>query len=968
MHNAYEIINKKTVSDLNSEGYLLKHKKTGARVVVLSNDDENKVFYIGFRTPPTDSTGVPHILEHSVLCGSDKYPVKDPFVELCKGSLNTFLNAMTYPDKTVYPVASCNEKDYKNLMDVYLDAVFHPNIYKYDEIFRQEGWRYELEDKDSDLSINGVVYNEMKGAFSTPDDIFEAQIMHSLYPDTTYGMESGGDPDHIPELTYEQFLDFHSKYYHPSNSYIYMYGDMDVEERLEFLDREYLSKYDALEIDSTVKAQEAFNETKKIVKQYSITAEEPLEDNTFLSFNTVIDTALNRELYLAFQVIDYCLIGAPGAILTDALMKAGIVSDVDATYENGILQPYYSIMGKGANSKDLDEFLRIIREELQNAVKNGLNKDMIRAAINVFEFKHREADFGRYPKGLMYGLQLFDSWLYDDDEPFIHVEANETYAFLKSQVDTDYFEKLIDKYILNNSHSTIVVLEPERGLNSKKEKELSDKLSEYKKSLSDVEIEKLIKDTKELKEYQETPSPQEDLEKIPMLQISDIKREAKKYNYKENKVSDTTVVTHDIFTNGIGYVTLYFDLNSLPKKYLPYVGLLTNIYSFMNTENYSYTELTNKINIKTGGISTTASVIGDFIDHKKYTSLAKVRAKVLYENLADSFDLMSELITKTDFSDDARLLELLNMIKTRMQPVILTSGHSTAIKRALSYISEMDACKELVGGLEFYRFICSLIDNYDQKKQELKDVLLVISKAAFRKENLIVDYIGDEKSFETVKTLIDKFNASLFTDEIDLPEDDFKIQKLNEGLKTSGNVQYVAKVGNFRDGGYESTGALNVLKVIMGYEYLWTNVRVKGGAYGCMSGFQYDGLSYFVSYRDPNLKETLDIFDGAPDYLENFTCSDRDMTKYIIGTISDIDTPLTPYDEGIASFGAYFTHKTDADKQKSRDEVLSCDVNAVRALGKYVREVMNSGAICVVGTEDKIEENKELFSNICDLL
>lgn len=968
MHKAYDVIIDKNVADLNSRGYLLKHKKTGARVFILSNDDENKVFYIGFRTPPYDSTGLPHILEHSVLCGSDKYPVKDPFVELCKGSLNTFLNAMTYPDKTVYPVASCNDQDFNNLMDVYMDAVLHPNIYKHDEIFRQEGWRYELENKEDPITINGVVYNEMKGAFSTPDDMMDREIFNTLFPDTAYGVESGGDPDVIPELTYEKFLEFHGKYYHPSNSYIYLYGNMDVEERLDYLDKEYLSKYDAIDIDSTIAMQKPFDKPVTLTKQFSVTADEPMDKNTYLSYNVVIDTALNRELYLAFQVIDYCLIGAPGAILTERLMKSGLVNDVDAVYENGILQPYYSIIGKGANKSDLDEFIKEIKDELESAVKNGLDKDMIRAAINVFEFKYREADFGRYPKGLMYGLQAFDSWLYDEKEPFMHIEANDTYAFLKSQVDTGYFESLIDKYLLNNAHSSIVVLEPERGLNTKNDKALADKLEAYKKSLSDDEIEKLIKDTKELKAYQEEPSSQEDLEKIPLLKISDIKKEAKQYNYKENDLDDIKVITHDIFTNGIGYVSLYFDLKNIPIEYYPYVGLLTNLLGFMNTDNYSYTEFTNKVNISTGGISTIASVISDYKDFKKYTVVAKVKAKVLYENTKEAFDLIRELIINTDFSDDERLIELLNMIKARMQPSIMSAGHSTAFKRAMSYISEADACKEKIGGLDFYRLISDLIDNYDAKKDELRDNLEKVAKATFRKENIIVDYIGEGKTHDSVMPLVKEFIDNLSTEEVSFDKSEFKLSKLNEGLKTSGKVQYVAKVGNFAEDGLEPTGALSVLKVIMGYDYLWNNIRVKGGAYGCMSGFAHNGIGYFVSYRDPNLKETLDIYDKAADYIENFNCSDRDMTKFIIGTIADIDAPQTPYDEGIASFAAYFTNKTIEDKQKRRDEILSCDVNAVRKLADHIRAIMKADAICVVGAEDKIEENKELFLNISDLL
>lgn len=968
MHSAYEVVKEKNVADLNSKGYLLKHKKTGARVFILSNDDENKVFYIGFRTPPYDSTGLPHILEHSVLCGSEKYPVKDPFVELCKGSLNTFLNAMTYPDKTVYPVASCNNQDFKNIMDVYLDAVFHPNIYSREEIFRQEGWRYELENVDDEIKINGVVYNEMKGAFSTPDDMMDREIFNTLFPDTAYGVESGGDPDVIPELTYEAFLDFHGKYYHPSNSYIYLYGNMDVEERLDYLDKEYLSKYDALEIDSEIKMQDSFKETAVMTKQFSVTADEPMDKNTYLSYNVVIDTALNRELYQAFQVIDYCLIGAPGALLTERLMKSGLVNDVDAVYENGILQPYYSIIAKGANKSDLDEFISIIKDELNKAAREGLDKDMIRAAINMFEFKYREADFGRYPKGLMYGLQSLDSWLYDENDPFMHIEANDTYAFLKSKVDTNYYEELIEKYLLNNSHSSIVVLEPERSLTSKKDKELADKLAVYKSTLSEDEINKLIESTKALKRYQEEPSTQEELEKIPLLQISDIKKEAKKYQYKENSINDTKLITHDIFTNGIGYATLYFDLNNIPREYLPYVGLLTNLYGFLNTENYSYTELANKININTGGISASASIIGDYADRKKYYILAKVRAKVLYDNLPVAFDLMRELMIDTQFSDEDRILELLLMIKSRMQPSILSAGHSTALKRAMSYVSEAEACKELLGGLDFYRLVSDIIDNYDEKKVELKETLEKVAKFTFRRENLMVDYIAEGKYHDAIVPLIDKISGELFTDDVTLTDNGFSIEKKNEGFKTGAKVQYVARVGNFRDAGCEPTGALAVLKVIMGYDYLWNNVRVKGGAYGCMSAFTHSGNGYFVSYRDPNLKETLDIYEKAADYIEGFECSDRDMTKFIIGTVADLDAPLTPFDSGMESFGAYITHKTDADAQKVRDEVLSCDVKTVRTLAGHIRGIMAADAICVVGAEEKILENKELFSNIEDLL
>ena len=483
---AYEILEKRPMKDLNSEGIILRHKKSGAKIAVISNDDENKVFYIGFRTPPEDSTGVAHIIEHTVLCGSEKYPVKDPFVELVKGSLNTFLNAMTYPEKTIYPIASCNDKDFQNLMSVYMDAVFHPNIYRYEEIFRQEGWHYELEDKEAPVTINGVVYNEMKGAFSSPDDVLNRQIMNSLFPDTTYANVSGGDPVHIPELTYEEYLDFHRRYYHPCNSYIYLYGNMDVAEKLAWMDEEYLGKYEAIDLDSEILLQKPFEKPVEVTHKYSISSTESEEDHTYISYNTVIGTALDEKLYVAFDILDYALVSAPGAPLKQALIDAGIGSEITGGYDGGTLQPTFSIVAKNTNPQEKEHFLSVIRETLEKLVKEGLNKKALLAGINSAEFRFREADFGQFPKGLLYGIQCLDSWLYDEMRPFLHLEAVDTYRFLKEQVDTGYFEELIEKYLLHNPHASVVIVEPEKGLNAKQEAKLEQKLAAYKAGLTDA--------------------------------------------------------------------------------------------------------------------------------------------------------------------------------------------------------------------------------------------------------------------------------------------------------------------------------------------------------------------------------------------------------------------------------------------------------------------------------------------------
>ena len=461
---AYEVLEKREISDIGSMSYLLRHKKTGARIALLSNDDENKVFYIGFRTPPADSTGVPHIIEHTVLCGSKDFPVKDPFVELVKGSLNTFLNAMTYSDKTLYPVASCNDKDFQNLMHVYLDAVFYPNIYKEEKIFRQEGWHYEMEDADAPLTINGVVYNEMKGAFSAPDEINDREVVNSLFPDTAYGVESGGDPDVIPTLTYEQFLAFHEKYYHPSNSYIYLYGNMDMAEKLAWIDEMYLSRFDSLTIDSALTLQKPFERPVVVKKEYPVMEGEALENNTYLSYNMVVGTSLDKELYFAMQILEYAICSASAAPIKLALIHKNIGTEVYSVYDNGIYQPYFSIVAKNANDEQKDAFVETIEDELKRLVREGIDKKSLLAGLNYYEFRYREADFGSYPKGLMYGLQMLDSWLYNDNMPFDMIEAIDLFQTLKERINTDYYEKLIDRYLIHNQHKSVLVLSPKEGL------------------------------------------------------------------------------------------------------------------------------------------------------------------------------------------------------------------------------------------------------------------------------------------------------------------------------------------------------------------------------------------------------------------------------------------------------------------------------------------------------------------------
>ena len=965
---AYKVIEKREIKDLNSMSYLLEHKKTGARVALLSNDDDNKVFYIGFRTPPTDSTGVPHIIEHSVLCGSKEFPVKDPFVELVKGSLNTFLNAMTYSDKTVYPIASCNDKDFQNLMHVYLDAVFYPNIYKEEKIFRQEGWHYEMESAEEPLTLNGVVYNEMKGAFSSPDDVHDREVLNSLYPDTAYGVESGGDPKAIPDLTYEEFLDFHGRYYHPSNSYIYLYGDMDMAEKLIWMDEHYLSHFEKIEIGSSVALQKPFEKPVTICKDYPVMEGEALEDNTYLSYNAVVGTSLDKELYYAMQIIDYAVCSAAGAPLKLALIHKNIGTEVYSVYENGIYQPYFSIVAKNANDSQKEEFVSTIEEELAKIVREGLDKKALLAGLNYYEFKYREADFGSYPKGLMYGLQMFDSWLYDDNMPFDMIEANDVFKFLREKIETDYYEQLIDKYLIHNNHKTVLVVSPKEGLTAKEEKELADKLQAYKETLSEAEIQKIVEETHALHAYQDAEEAPENLEKIPMLTRSDMKKEAEGFINELREVEDTKVLFHNIHTNGIGYIRLIFDASNIPSDLFAYVGILKNVLGFVDTKSYSYGELYNETNIHTGGIYTTVNTYVNARNLDEYKLTFEVKTKAMYEELENACGLLSEIMTTSKLEDESRILEIVAEMKSRLQGNMTSAGHSLAAIRAMSYFSETAAISELVNGIPCLRLLEKIEADFDTNKKELMEKLAELARCIFRPENLMIDFTSCEEGYEKLKPLVPVLKEALFTKPVAKKPFVIKLSKKNEGFETSAQIQYVGRAGNYRmDGNLSYTGVLRVLKVILGYEYLWTNVRVKGGAYGCMCNFGKAGDSYFVSYRDPNLKKTMETFEKIGDYLRSFTADERTMTKYIIGAISDLDIPMNPSAKGSRSSSAYLTNQTYEEIQQERDELLACTQEDIRALADYMDAIMKAEAVCVVGNGQAIEENKEMFGTIENL-
>ncbi|MFR7938916.1 MAG: insulinase family protein, partial [Agathobacter rectalis] len=842
------------------------------------------------------------------------------------------------------------------------------NITKYEEIFKQEGWHYELTGRDDELKINGVVYNEMKGAYSSPDEVLSSQIYRSLFPDNTYSKDSGGNPEYIPKLTYEAYLDFYHKYYHPSNSYIYLYGDMDVVERLEWLDKEYLSLYDYKKVNSEINKQPAFDEIKNVEAQYSITMDDTQENKTYLSYNRVVGDTLDEMLYQAFDVLDYALVSSPGAPVKQALIDAGIGDDVYGSYDAGILQPVFSFVAKNANASQADEFESIIESTLKEVVKTGINKEALLAGINSSEFKFREADFGQFPKGLLFGLNCLDSWLFDDMKPFIHLECLGTFAKLRKAVDTDYFEKLIQEYLLDNTHGSSVTVKPKRGLGNEREEALAKELSDYKASLSDEEIKKLIEDTEHLKKYQEEPSSDEDLRKLPMLTRADMKKNAMPFSNIEDELLDVKVVRHDIESNGIDYISFLFDAGDFAQSELGYLGFFTNALGLVSTEKYSYTDLANATNIYTGGISTGTASHPDIKDRNNFVFKFEVKLKALEKNLDKALELMEQMLLSSDFTDTKRLGELVAQIKARLQANLSSSGHLVAAMRSMSSFSRYALYQDELKGVAFYRSICCIEKELSESPKSVSDKLAAIAKKLFARNRMLISFTGNNEAYGNAKPSLEKVIAGFNKMSAVGNQAEVHFNTAKEAFIDASQIQYVAKTGDFICEGYEYTGALRLLRIILSYDYLWINVRVKGGAYGCMNTFLRSGESYFVSYRDPNLSDTLDVYDRIPEYIKNFSPDERDMTKYIIGTFSALDTPMNPEAKGSRSLSAYLEGITYEQIQKERNEILNAQPEDIRRLADLVEAVLKKDSICVIGNENMIKESAGLFENVEKLI
>ena len=959
----FRLLEEREIKEVKGIGSMWLHEQSGARLFHIASEDDNKVFSVSFRTPPQDDTGLPHILEHSVLCGSRKFPLKEPFVELVKGSLNTFLNAMTFPDKTMYPVASRNDQDFRNLVDVYLDAVFYPNIHDNPWTLKQEGWHYELENLDGELTYNGVVYNEMKGVFSSPDSVLEQKIFSSLFPNTPYGKESGGDPEAIPQLTQADFEEYHRTYYHPSNSFFYLYGDMNLDKYLQFFDEEYLRNFEKIEVDSTIPMEEAFSAPVEESVEYSLSQDEEVEEKSILTLNWAMDIRQDLTLAMGLDLLCHILLETSASPLKKALQDAGIAKDISGDFQDSLLQPVLSITATFGEESSKEKFKEVVFTTLEKIVKEGLSPKLIEASLHRQEFSLREGVTGSTPKGLIYGIRAMNTWLYDG-HPADSLAYEVPLKTLKDGAKKGYFENLIQTYLLDNPHRSLVIAKPVLGLTEKMDGKVAQKLAQWKKEQTPETLEIIIQETKELNQRQTAPDSEENLNTIPLLKRSDLSEKPDFPQWQEKMLDDEMVeIRQELFTSGILYSSFAFDGWVIPQEDVAYVHLLSSLLGRMDTENYKYEDLSNEVNLRSGGLSFALYSWGDKNDPKTFYPRFSVKTKALVEDIEPLSQLVLEILLQSKFTDEKRLKELIAESRARMENSMNEAGQQIAVGRLAAALSDQGAYN-YIGQLPFYQFIRKMDEHFDQEKGSLLEKLNEVYKKIFSRVGLVINVTGDREELSVWEKVAPKFLSSLANEKWGKQNYTFNSLPKTEGIGSGSKVQYVAQGFNYRAQGQDFQGVYKIVETILRYDYLWNRIRVQGGAYGAAARFERSGNAIFNSYRDPNLKETLEVYQGLGEYLRNFNPGEREMTKYIIGTMSGLDTPLTPYLKSEMALSAHFSGVTVEDIQKERTQVLKAQPEMIQALAPWIEKGIQDGIYCVFGSEDKIKKQKDLFEKI----
>jgi Zn-dependent M16 (insulinase) family peptidase len=959
--HGFKLEQKQFIKELDGEGYLFRHLKSGARLLKVVSKDDNKVFSVAFKTPPPDDTGIPHIMEHSVLNGSENFPVKSPFDVLAQGSLKTFLNAMTSSDSTIYPVASRNDKDFSNLMHVYLDAAFKPLIHKDPRILQQEGWHYELESTAGPLAYKGVVYNEMKGAYSAPERQLDYMMNKALFPDNGYGNSSGGRPEAIPQLTYEQFKAFHRKYYHPANSYIYLYGNGDMGKELAFIDGHYLSGYDKIDVDSRIPLQKPLATPALVHGQYGIPEGTPVDGKTYIARSSVYGLNTDQELNIAMDILAEALVNHQAAPLRLALQKAGIGRDVSAGVDS-IQQPVFTITVTNAEAKDLPRFEQVVADTLKDVAAKGFDRTMLDGIINLQEFRLREGR-GAFT-GIMGAMMASSGWMFADN-PFVTLSFNKELASIRSKLDGKYFETLIGKALLNNPHTVTAVMEPKPGLEKELAAELENKLAAIKAKMSPEEIAVIVAQTQELIAYQQRKEDPETLKTIPLLEIADIDKKQEDLPLRQETLAGTPLLVSDIFTKGIVYLDLFFDAGAVDQELIPYVQLYSDLVGMMSTAGYAYGDLENQVNLHTGGISTALDVLAVGRDDGRMKPYFIMRGKAMPEKLGRLADLLKQQLLLSKWDDAARLKELLLRTKAQFEQNLAYNGLGIARTRLASYISNRGSYQDLTSGFGYYQFLGDICREPDLKM--IADKLKTVQAKLVNHNGLKVGVTCQEGQLPAVRKELPALLAAIPRGELKTAAYRFAKEPLNEGFQDASKVQYVLKGSDYKKLGFQYSGKMNVLNQLLSTVYLQNTIRVQGGAYGGFAMMDNAGFLAFASYRDPNLKKTVENYLGAGRFLADLTLDERDLRRLIIGTISGWDRPLNPNQKGYTAVRRYLVGDTLAMLQKERDEILGTTVEDLKGFAKMVESVMAQNALCVVGNEKKIAEDKELFKKILPL-
>jgi len=959
MHG-FTLLEKRFVEEVNTEVLYFKHDHSGARLVKIAADDPNKTFSISFKTICNSDAGTPHILEHSVLNGSRHFPVKSPFDVLAKGSLNTFLNAMTGSDITMYPVASMNTKDYFNLMHIYLDAVFYPLIYEDPLILKQEGWHRELLDPAGEINLKGVVYNEMKGSFSNPTREVYYQAKRLLFPDTPYRFSSGGYPADIPTLTQETFLDFHRTYYHPENAYILLYGDADLDRELAFINDEYLSAFEMTGTRIEMPKQSLFTEPRTKTLAYPIPSDGEIEDQTYLTLNWITGDVTDRELVMGLQIIQRVLISNETGALRAALQEAKIGKDVRSSLDD-LQQNFFQIQVPNANPEDADRFLEIVRSTLEKVVADGLDREAVAGALNRFSFSLREGNDAQ--KGLSYNWRMMGSWFWADD-PFASLEFEKTLAALEKDIPNGYLEGLIQTYLLDNQHRLELVMVPQPGLETERNEKLAFKLAQYKTRLNPNQLEDLLQETQNLLAKQSGEDSPEALATIPLLALEDIDPQTEWYPLTEKKVARVPYLQYTTFTNNVVYTRLQFDLRVLPENLIPYAALLAEVLGAMDTEHYGYGDLDKQLDLQIGGFST---FLTRYLGHERDEELIPkfvVASKAANTKQEQQFNLMSEIIRTTVYTDTGRLKDLLTRHQARLESRVKSDGLGYALTRLNSYYRQSGVFDEKTSGLEYYQFITKLVESFDSNSHSIVTRLQKTAEMLFTRENLLATVTCAEGDTKEFRHQLKVFAKSLPRAEADYQSWRLRPSKANEGLLAASKVQYVVQGYDFRKLGKEWNGSLRVANQVISREWLQQQVRVKGGAYGGWASIGRDGTFYLGSYRDPNLAETLENFDGTVEFLRDFEADDQEMTRFIIGTIARMDRPLTPSQKGNVAVSNHLEGISREMLQADRDAVLSTTPADLRQVADLLSSVLAKEAYCVYGNEKKLQENSTLFGKL----